>query len=85
MRCLCSQINRGDASSLRLGVRPLRVREPAADGIIWSQTKDLCEMVTHAVDPAVDGAHRDMLTGGNFLVAQALHTNQQEDLALPRW
>ncbi|EIM30157.1 hypothetical protein MicloDRAFT_00004100 [Microvirga lotononidis] len=42
-------------------------------------------MVTHAVDPAVDGAHRDMLTGGNFLVAQALHTNQQEDLALPRW
>jgi len=63
---------------------PLRVREPRADGIIWSQTEDLREMVASAVDPALDRAHGDVLTGSDFLIAQALDANQQEDLALPR-
>ena len=65
--------------------RPLRVREPTADGIVWSQAKDVREMMASPVDPALDGAHGDVLTGGNFLVAQALRADQQENLALPRW
>jgi hypothetical protein len=60
------------------------VRETDADGIFRSQAKDVRETVVGPVDPALDGANGNALKGGDFLIAHAFRTNQQENLALPR-
>ena len=61
----------------------LMVRKPGADGVFRSQPKDLCEVVARPVDPALDCADGDVLTGGYLFIAHALRTDHQKDLALP--
>jgi hypothetical protein len=59
------------------------MREPDAYRIVRAQIKDVCEMMAGSVNPALDRAHGRMLTGGDFLIAHAIRTKQQKNLALP--